>query len=84
MPRECPAEAAVREALLLKGFNFVTEADPRAKRLDFYLVDFDLHIEVKRFHSDRIAEQMARADNVIAVQGLQAARLFARMVKGDM
>lgn len=40
--------------------------------LDFYLKDFDLYIEVKRFHSPRIGEQMSRAENVIAIQGIKS------------
>lgn len=48
--------------------------------LDFYLPEFDVHIEVKQFHSDRIAEQMSRVDNVIVIQGLIAAEFFASIV----
>lgn len=40
--------------------------------LDFYLPDFDLYIEVKRFHSPRIGEQMGRYENVIAIQGMKS------------
>jgi hypothetical protein len=48
--------------------------------LDFYLSDRDLYIEVKRMHSPRIADQMARAENVIAVQGLAAVTYFSGLL----
>ena len=50
--------------------------------LDFYLPDRDVFTEVKRMHSDRIAEQMSRADNVIAAQGVAAVKLLADMLRG--
>ena len=52
-----------------------------AARLDFYLPGADVHIEVKRFYSPRIAGQMARVENVIALQGEKAVRLFAQMMR---
>lgn len=51
------------------------------KALDFYLTDFSVHIEVKQFHSPRIANQMARVDNVIVAQGRVAVELLADMLK---
>lgn len=56
--------------------RFVEDPHPDALRLDFYLPDCDLHIECKQFHSERIAEQMSRAPNVLAVQGIEAARFL--------
>lgn len=74
--RRCPVEQIVERALEKKGVEFVTETDPRALRLDFFVPEFDLHIEVKQFHTPRIAEQMSRAANVIVIQGILAARAF--------
>lgn len=51
--------------------------------LDFYLPDFDLYIEVKQLHSPRIAVQMERAKNVIAVQGKEACIFMAALIAGD-
>ena len=82
MTRECPIEALVARSLREAGIAFVTEQDPRAKHLDFYLLDDDIHIEVKAMHSDRIALQMARAPNVIAIQGPKAALFFNALCKG--
>lgn len=75
-----PMEKIVRDALSNSQLMFVEEEDPRALGLDFYLPLQDIHIEVKQFHTDRISEQMSRARNVIAIQGVEAARLFAQMV----
>lgn len=75
-----PIESIVRKALEASPLLFVEEEDPMAKGMDFYLPILDIHIEVKQFHSDRIAEQMSRAANVIAIQGADAARLFAQML----
>ena len=52
------------------------------QNLDFYLPVQDVHIEVKQFHSERIAEQMDRAPNVIAVQGRQAVNFLADCIRG--
>lgn len=75
-----PMEKIVREALDAANIFFVEEEDERALGLDFYLPIVDVHIEVKQFHSERISEQMSRAPNVIAIQGIEAARLFAKML----
>ncbi len=77
----CPCEKIIREALLRVDIAFVEEVDNPA-HLDFYLSELDVHIEVKRFHSPRIAAQMARADNVIAVQGMVAVKLLAKLIGG--
>lgn len=39
--------------------------------LDFYLPEFDLYVECKRFYTPRIAEQLSRVpeEKVIVVQG---------------
>lgn len=48
--------------------------------LDFFLPDYDVYVEVKRFHSPRIAEQMARRPNVVAIQGDGAMDAFAKIL----
>lgn len=67
-PTRDPMEAATAEVLALAGVRYHREH--RESGLDFYLPDFDVYIEVKQFHSDRIAAQMSRRRNVIAIQGL--------------
>lgn len=72
-----PMERMVEHALHAAGLEYVTDqGGQNPAGLDFYLPQSDVHIEVKRFHSDRISDQMSRAPNVIAVQGEAAIRFF--------
>lgn len=76
-----PMERLVEEALTRPGIRYVSEAsggNPSA--LDFRLPDHGVEIEVKRFHSDRIAAQMSRAPDVIALQGEVAVRFFCELL----
>lgn len=80
MTKGDPMESMIRSALTDAGVRFVEDEDnPTA--LDFYLPEADLHIEVKQFHTDRIAEQMSRAPNVIAVQGGVAVAWLAYLIR---
>lgn len=77
-----PLERMVAEALDAAGIPYVSErggANP--SRLDFMLPELGIEIEVKRFHSERLAEQMSRAPNVIALQGEPAVRWFCNLLK---
>jgi hypothetical protein len=74
-----PMEAIIYDALKKGDILFQTE-EQTEQRLDFYLPAYDIHIEVKRMHTPRIAEQMSRADNVIAVQGKAAVEWLARTI----
>ena len=80
----CPMERRVNDALEQAGVMFVHESqDNKATNgLDFYLPHLNLYIEVKQFHTDRIAEQMSRVDNVIAVQGEYAVNAFCALLRG--
>ena len=76
-----PMEQIIASALDDAGFSFATgEGGGNASGLDFRL-ESGIEIEVKRFHSPRIAAQMARADNVIAVHGEQAVRFLANAIR---
>lgn len=78
-----PMEAMVAAALDEAGIRYLTgEGGKNPSGLDFLLPDFGLEIEVKQFHSDRIAAQMARAENVIAVQGKDAVAFLCRLLTG--
>lgn len=79
--RHDPMERQIEQALLDAGIAFVDETHPdNAARLDFFLPDYGLYIEVKRMHSPRIAEQTARAANVLVAQGPEAVGALARMI----
>lgn len=76
-----PMEMLVEAALQRAGIKYAPDiGGGNDKALDFYLPDLDLYIEVKRFHSPRIAEQMERAENVIAIQGKAAVLAFCEMI----
>lgn len=82
MCRMDPMEAIIAEALDEAKIAYVTDfGGNNPSGLDFSIPELGIEIEVKRFHSPRIAEQMSRADNVIALQGEQAVRLFASMLR---
>jgi hypothetical protein len=49
--------------------------------LDFLLPQEGVEIEVKRMHTPRVAEQMARVENVIVAQGPKAVALLAAMIR---
>ncbi len=76
-----PMEELIKDALRSRDLTFVEEDDLRGEGLDFYLPDFGVHIEVKQFHTPRVADQMARAPNVIVAQGRIAVELLARLIK---
>jgi hypothetical protein len=78
-----PAEHALRVALEREGFTFTEDGKPGGevnKAIDFHLADYGIAIEVKQFHSDRISDQMARHENIIAVQGVKAVEFLAALL----
>lgn len=75
-----PMERLIHDALTAGDVVYEPEQVNEAG-LDFYVIAHDTYIEVKRMHSPRIAEQMGRADNVIAVQGERAVRWLADIVR---
>ncbi|WP_066770142.1 hypothetical protein [Sphingobium sp. CCH11-B1] len=82
--RQCtdPIERIVQKALDAIGMAYVLEGEvPEANQtLDFWLPDAGVYIECKQFHSNRIADQMSCAPNVIAIQGRRSAEMFAAML----
>lgn len=69
-------EQRVAEALDEVGIEFIHESEDKEQALDFYLPCFDVYIEIKQFHADRISRQMLSKDNVIAVQGMKSVNLL--------
>lgn len=80
-----PVERIVEQALIDAGIRYVTDQGGGTEsRLDFRLIDYDIELEVKRFYTARAVEQVARAPNVILIQGERAARFFAAAIRsGD-
>ncbi len=78
-----PMELILAAALDRAGIAYTTgDGGSNAVGLDFHLTDADVHIEVKQMHTPRIAEQMSRAPNVIAVQGRAAVEWLAGVIGG--
>lgn len=66
---------------LLAGIKFIHDSEGGNQRLDFFLPDHNVFIEVKQYHTDRIAEQMALKDNIIVLQGKQSVEYFIKLLK---
>lgn len=64
-----PMEAMVEQWLIARGIAFTRD---HPSRLDFYLPALDLYIEVKRFATPRIADQLGRVprEDVLVIQGI--------------
>lgn len=64
-------EKEVAKILKSKGIKFVHESYKNGidQRLDFYLPDFDVYLEVKKFHTERTIQQLEYQRNVILIQG---------------
>ena len=76
-----PMERLIADALDAAGIAYESgDGGGNSSGLDFRLEN-GVEIEVKRFHSPRIAEQMSRAENVIAVQGEAAVRYLAELIR---
>ena len=75
-----PMEGLIEEALQDAGIGYVTDfGGGNPSVLDFRLQN-GVEIEVKRFHSPRVAEQMARVPNVIVAQGEDAVAFLADLI----
>lgn len=74
-----PMEAMIRSALKRAGHDAL-EGDDNQAHLDFFVPGVDVYIEVKQFHSDRVADQMSRVENVIVAQGRGAVRWLAELI----
>lgn len=79
-PRSDPMEALIEQALVAAEIDYRADFETEYG-LDFYLPDQATYLEVKRFHSDRIGEQMSRVDNVIVAQGEGAVRLLSQLLR---
>lgn len=88
MTKRDPMEQMILDALTEGGFCFADEYGTTGlrtpSRLDFYPMNYGVYIEVKQFHSDRIAAQMTGERNVIVAQGREAVAFLAALLKrGD-
>ena len=78
-----PMEQIIADALDAVGAAYTTDiGGGNPSNLDFRLSS-GIEIEVKRFHSPRIGDQMSRAENVIVAQGEQAVRFLAFLIRSS-
>lgn len=77
-------ERMVEQALIDAGIAYRADrAGESPSRLDFHLPALGVDIEVKRFHSERTAEQIARTPNVILLVGERAVEMFCLALGGQ-
>jgi hypothetical protein len=77
-----PMERIIEAALIDAGIAYESDfGGGTSHHLDFHLTDYGIAIEVKRLHSARISDQMARADNVIVAQGKEAVEFLANAIR---
>jgi hypothetical protein len=78
-----PMERMIADALNKAGMPAIHEGDKRRAGIG-PTFDFDLgngvYIEVKRMHTPRVEKQLAQAENVILIQGKQAAEWFSAAI----
>ena len=79
-----PVEQIVSDALDKAGIAYLIDGKGDTCGLDFLLCGLDTFIECKRFHTERTSEQMARVENVIVIQGIQAAHVFAELITNNV
>lgn len=84
-PTEDPLERAMSALLDRASIRYTRperdKADPTT--LDFHLTDIGLYIEVKQFHTDRIAGQlgaMPHTASALVLVGPDSIKAFARLV----
>lgn len=83
-----PIELMIAQSLNMANIEYIHESErtgipqlPGQRNLDFEIPAWKIFIEVKQFHTDRIADQIKGFENVIVIQGIEAARFFCQMVK---
>jgi hypothetical protein len=74
-------ENSLVKQLISKGISFFREGENKEQRLDFYLPEYDVYIEVKQYHTDRVSQQLASQENVILIQGKKAMKFFIEHLK---
>jgi len=78
-----PLEKLVAEALTRANIKWIHEPPlPHTlRRIDFYLPDYNVYIEVKSFYSSkRIHEQLSNVQNSILIVGYKAVEAFICLI----
>lgn len=72
-------EDSIERWLLANSIRY-RRADDMKTHLDFFLPDFNVYIEVKRYHTPRIADQLQRAPDIIIIQGGASMRFLESLI----
>ena len=76
-----PLERQIADALDSRGIKWLHEDEKgNAARLDFYLPDYCIYVEVKQAYTPRTDGQLERAKNVIMIQGIEAVYVFVKLI----
>lgn len=80
----CPLEQKICRALDNANIEYFTDYEGKVpEHLDFYIPKFDIHIEVKGAHTNRISKQTKRSKNIIVVQGDKAVEFLVLLILND-
>jgi hypothetical protein len=74
-------EREISKLLDTMKINYIHESMNNGSSLDFYLSDFNVYIEVKRFHTERSLRQLASRDNIILVQGKGSVEFLKSIIR---
>lgn len=77
-------EKRVADILDKKGIKYIHESEGENQRLDFFLPDFNIFIEVKQFSTPRSSDQLASQDNVILIQGKKSIVFLENMLLNNI
>lgn len=75
-----PLEIEIANALNEKGIRFIHESQAVEQRIDFYLPEFNIYIEVKEYYSERSDKQLKANDEIILIQGKKAMFAFLALI----
>lgn len=82
---KCPVEKRFEELLDARGIKYTRpEKDANDKSsVDYFLKDYDLYVEVKQFHTDRVNGQIAKCypKGVMVLVGMAAVVAFERLLE---
>jgi hypothetical protein len=77
-PRAAANAARAADRRTGRGQDHTTD---RGNPSNLFRLENGIEIEVKRFHTDRVGAQLARAENVILAQGAEAVAFLAELLR---
>ena len=73
-------EKELADILITNNINSVHQSKGNNQRLDFFLPDHDVYIEVKQYRSDRVNNQLKLHENIILLQGKKSVKFFKELL----